>query len=112
MELFGTLQILVCADDVHLLAGNMGLNTIKKNVQTVSDSCKGVCLQVNGVGQQVFIHACVVPSVSTITNRVFKRDLISYRQMLCSLSAVLSLVLPSVHCVKENYRMKQNWPHC
>jgi hypothetical protein len=45
LELNGTHQLLVSADDVNLLRENMGLNTIKKNPQALLSSSKGVGLQ-------------------------------------------------------------------
>jgi hypothetical protein len=41
----GTHQLLVCAGDVNLLRDN--IVTIKKNVETLIDTCNEVCLEVN-----------------------------------------------------------------
>jgi hypothetical protein len=46
MELNGTHQLLVYADDVNLLGDNIRVDTIKKNTQTLIDASKEV-----GVGK-------------------------------------------------------------
>jgi hypothetical protein len=45
LKLNGTHQLLVDADDVHLLGDN--IDTIKKNTQTLIDASKEVGLRVN-----------------------------------------------------------------
>jgi hypothetical protein len=45
LKLNGTLQLLVYADDVHLLGDN--INTTKKNTDTLIDAGKEVGLEVN-----------------------------------------------------------------
>jgi hypothetical protein len=45
LKLNGTHQLLVYADDVHLLGDN--IDTIKKNTQTLIDASKEVGLEVN-----------------------------------------------------------------
>jgi hypothetical protein len=45
LKFYGTLQMLVYADDVNLLGDNV--DTIKKNTETLIDAIKGVGLEVN-----------------------------------------------------------------
>jgi hypothetical protein len=45
LKLNGTHQLLVYADDVNLLGGN--IDTIKKNTDSLTDSSKEDCLDVN-----------------------------------------------------------------
>jgi hypothetical protein len=45
LELNGSLQLLVYADDMYLLGDN--INTIKKNTQTLIDAIKEVGVEVN-----------------------------------------------------------------
>jgi hypothetical protein len=45
LKLNGTHKLLVCADDVNLLGGN--INTIKKKSEALTDACKEVGLGIN-----------------------------------------------------------------
>jgi hypothetical protein len=45
LKLNGTHQLLAYVDDVNLLVGN--IDTIKKNIETLIDASKEVCLEIN-----------------------------------------------------------------
>jgi hypothetical protein len=47
LQLNGTHQLLLFADDVNLLDGNIRVDTIKKNTQTLIDASKELGLEVN-----------------------------------------------------------------
>jgi hypothetical protein len=47
IKLNGTHQLLVYADDVNLLGGNIRVDNIKKNIETLIDASKEVGLKVN-----------------------------------------------------------------
>jgi hypothetical protein len=58
LELNGTHQLLVYADDVDLLVNNTDINTIKKNTQTLIDGSKEVGLEVNAEKTEYMLLSC------------------------------------------------------
>jgi hypothetical protein len=68
LELNGTHELLVYADDVNLLGGN--IDTIKNKTQTLIDASKEVVLEVN------YEPCCVMAGSRTLSKR---RHPASYR---------------------------------
>jgi hypothetical protein len=76
LELNGTHQLLVYADDVNLLGDNIG--TVKKNTQTVIDANKEVGLEIN-TEKTKYLYMLLSPHQNagqnhdiSITNRCFE----------------------------------------
>jgi hypothetical protein len=56
LKLNGTRQLLVCADDVNLLADDV--DTVKKNTETLIDTSKEVDLEVNTEKSKYILLYC------------------------------------------------------